>query len=96
MKTTASSKTIEVYVRLGNGPEDPVREMSIRNVPPEITQKALLDFGFAFDGNAAVSSVSAYTDDDTGRYVPLAEALREEQRGLVEWFGTFGYEVMFK
>jgi hypothetical protein len=85
---------LTVHVTLGNGDDDRIRELSFR-IPDNITQKDLLDYGFAIDGNSATVAARQYVDGD-GELVPLAEALRDEQVRVLEWLGERGYEVNFR
>jgi hypothetical protein len=87
------STTIRVYVRLGNGSDKPVRELSFK-IPSDIDQEDLLEYGFAIDGHTATLAVKAYTDED-GDFIPLSEALHDAQEEIVEWFDERDYDVVF-
>jgi hypothetical protein len=52
--------------------------------------------GFAIDGHSAARTVSPYTNHATGDYVPLIDALRDDQLELIGWLGERGYAVNFK
>jgi hypothetical protein len=94
MVATDRKQQIDVYVRLDESEKG--RELSFR-IPDDITQKEILDSGYAIDGNQVLIGVSAYVEQGTGRVVTLAEALRDLQQELVEWLGTtWGYTVVFK
>jgi hypothetical protein len=87
-------QTLDVFVRLCADRDKECREISFP-IPEGISQKDLLDYGYAIDGNEATRSVVAYTDDDDN-YVPLSEALNDAQRQMVTWLGEHGFDVTFK
>ncbi len=106
MATKLAEKNITVYVRLGEN-ED-VRTLSF-DIPPNITQADLLDEGFAIDGHSAVYAVKGYYNDEhvhypedapasarEAWYVPLHDALRQEQENLIGWLKKKGYTVTFR
>jgi hypothetical protein len=86
-------KAITVYVRLGPGDNDAQRTVSFRR-PTEIPTSVLLDKGFAIDGNEAVVCVMPRLD--AGNFIPLMEALLDEEKALVAWLDEYGYDVEFK
>jgi len=92
MTDSQTAQTILVYVRLCGGDED-CREISF-NIPEGMSQRDLLDHGFAIDGREAVKTV--VTVKDNYNHVPVARALREAQVALVQWLGDLGYEIEFK
>lgn len=97
--TESKTEAVTVYVRLCADREEDCRELGFR-IPKGITQLELLNAdvngGFAIDGNSATTSVVAYTEDLTGTYVPLSDALRACQLELVSWLSERGYDVEFK
>jgi hypothetical protein len=96
VNSDAKPRTVEVYVRLSQDERDWVRDISFK-IPKGVegfSTREVLEAGFAIDGNSAVCSVT-FGHDNTGKYTPLADALREKQLELVRWFDDRGCEVAF-
>jgi hypothetical protein len=100
-KSEAASTTtaIKVYVRLGAGGDDNVREVSFR-IPEGINPIDLIDRGIAVDGNQAVFAV-AWNRADEAFDSPFAAgpslltALAASQRALVAYLRERGFEPQF-
>jgi hypothetical protein len=95
MTDVQTRTVVDVYVRLcGAGGGEECREMGFR-IPGGVEQADLLQAGFALDGNSASKSVVPFHTQN-GNYVPLMEALHEEQQALVLWLGERGHTVRFR
>ena len=84
--TSTKTLRVAVYVRL-SGTDG--REVSFR-IPESISQRELLDEGFAIDGTSASQTV--YASDEFS----LSDMLRDRELELIAWFSEKGYEVEFK
>ncbi len=80
-------KTIQVYVRKGEGDE---RLLSFR-LPDDLPSRDAIEHGFALDGNTAIRSVPR-----TGSGGTFAERLFATQQDVVRWLEGLGFEVEFK
>lgn len=87
-------KRVELYVRLGSNRDEGERELSFQ-IPEGLSQKDLLDHGFAVDGNSALMGITSYEDPDGGRTVSMAAALHEVQEDVMRWLTAKGYDVVF-
>ncbi len=88
-------EVVRVYVRLckdeiGNHREN-CRELRFR-VPDGISQRELLDAGFAIDGNSATKGIVW----DGHTRLTISDELRAEQVRLVAWLAERGYEAEFE
>lgn len=94
---------VRIFVRLVEGNGDHQRQISLR-IPDGIDPIALLNLGFAIDGNQAVATVGP-ADPESGMmgYVgpfqttgaSLNEALRDTQVELVQYLREHGFEPRF-
>lgn len=88
--TESQTNTVLVYVRLcGDDASRECREISFK-IPDKLSQKDLLEEGFAIDGNSAMKAVTPYDD------FQLSDVLHNSQLDLVKWLGQRGYAVEFK
>lgn len=88
-------EVIRVFVRLckdenGNHREN-CRELRFR-VPLDLSQRELLEAGFAIDGNSATKGIVW----DGHTRLTISDELRAEQVRLVAWLAERGYEAEFE
>ena len=99
MSQDAEQQTVTVYVRKFDIPavrafeNEEGRRMSFR-MPTSIDVFELIERGYAIDGNQAVMDIQAYVTEG-GRFIPLADALREEQLNLLAYLREKGFSPQF-
>jgi len=91
-----NNKAVRIYTRLGGDSDENTRRVSFR-IAGDIDAMALLDMGFAIDGNQALFEVAFDREEQAfespwGWHPTLTRALADTQKGVVKLLREAGLE----
>lgn len=91
-----NNKAVRIYTRLGGDNDENTRRVSFR-ITGDIDPMALLDMGFAIDGNQALFEVAFDREEQAfespwGWHPTLTRALADTQKGIVNLLRENGLE----